>query len=152
MQFSNRFIGIVAVVGAVAIVYGTFGFRAVPGQQFGSAFFPHITAACLALTGLAMILGPSTRPWFTLPDWMRSRRGLRAAALLAGGIAWVLLGPSLGFILTTFLLILALILLAGGRVLIGLGVAVGLTLLLHVIFGVLLRIPLPFGVVEGWLI
>ncbi|MBW4709748.1 tripartite tricarboxylate transporter TctB family protein [Roseobacter sp. YSTF-M11] len=150
MQFSNRFIGIVAVIGAIAIVYGTFGFRAIPGQQFGSAFFPRITAGCLALVGVAMACGSPSGPWITLPDWMRSHRALRAAALPLGGITWVLLAPYLGFILATGLLILALVLVTGGRLLAGLGVAVGLSLLLHVIFSVLLRIPLPFGLVEGW--
>ncbi|WP_299407037.1 tripartite tricarboxylate transporter TctB family protein [uncultured Roseobacter sp.] len=152
MQFSNRFIGIVALIGAAAIVYGTFGFRAVPGQQFGAGFFPRITAGCLALTGCAMILSSGPRPWMTVPEWMRTAQAFKVAALPLGGIAWVLIAPFLGFILTTALLILTLVILMRGHLLIGLGVAVGLSLLLHVVFSVLLRIPLPFGVVEGWLV
>ena len=152
MQFSNRIIGLVAILGAAAIVYGTLGFRAVPGQQFGSAFFPRITAGCLGLTGLALIVTSPPGPWVTVPDWMRSPQVVKAAALPLGGLAWVLAAPALGFILATFLLIFALILVAGGRALAGVAVAAVLTMILHAVFGVLLRIPLPFGLVEAWLL
>ncbi|MEM8569670.1 MAG: tripartite tricarboxylate transporter TctB family protein [Pseudomonadota bacterium] len=152
MGFSNHIIGFAAVLGAAAIVAGTFGFREIPGQQFGSAFFPRITAGALALTGLALIVTSPGGPHVSLPTWVRTVERLRAAAIPIAGLLWVLAAPMFGFLLTTFVMIFALSMIAGGRLLTSLGVAAGVSAVLHVIFSSVLRIPLPFGVIERWVL
>ena len=54
----------------------------------------------------------------------------------------------MGFITTTTLLIWALILIAGGRVFPAAATAMAMAVLLYVVFGLLLRVPLPFGPIE----
>lgn len=151
MRLSNHIIGLAAILGAAGIVYGTLGFREIQGQEFGSAFFPRITAGALALTGLALIITSPRSRSFSLPDWAFSSAGLRALALPVAGVAWVFAAPMIGFLLATALMIFVLAVVAGGRPIIALGVALGCSVLLHLIFGVLLRIPLPRGIAEGWL-
>lgn len=45
MKLSDQVIGLLTILAGKAIIAGTFGFREVPGQQFGSAFFLRNIAA-----------------------------------------------------------------------------------------------------------
>ncbi|MGI9420059.1 MAG: tripartite tricarboxylate transporter TctB family protein [Geminicoccaceae bacterium] len=149
MQLDDRLIGILAVIGGIAVIAGTFGFREVPGQQFGSAFFPRIVGSALMITGAVIFLSAKGGgPWIALPDWMRGRSAFSGIAVLAAGIFWLLTAPLLGFMATTFLTMAALMFLAGGRPLTSLLISAGMTALLHLIFAVLLRVPLPYGLLE----
>lgn len=148
MQLNDRLIGALAVCGGMAVIAGTFGFRELPGQQFGSAFFPRIVGAALILTGLAMVAIRSDGPWVRLPDLLRGRARWQVAAALVAVIGWVIVSPFLGFIAATTLLIWALILVAGGRVIPAALTALVMAGLLYLVFGVLLRVPLPFGAIE----
>ena len=148
MQLNDRLIGALAICGGIAVISGTLGIRELPGQQFGSAFFPRIIGAALILAGLAMLPRASIEPWLRRPDILRGRAGLQVAAALIAVIAWTLVAPQIGFIPTTTLLIWALVLMAGGRIIPAAGTALGMALLLYIVFGLLLRVPLPFGPIE----
>jgi len=148
MQLNDRLIGLLALCGGVAVIAGTFGFRELPGQQFGSAFFPRIVGFALILTGLALATMPAGGPWLRWPDLLRGRAKWQVAAALLAVIAWVLLAPSLGFVATTFLLIWGLILVSGGRPLAAAVTALVMAAVLYAVFAVLLRVPLPLGAVE----
>lgn len=149
MQLDDRLIGVLAIIGGIAVIAGTFDFREVPGQQFGSAFFPRIVGAALMFTGVTLFLSAKgDGPWITFPDWMKGRSAFSGIAVLAAGIFWLLAAPHLGFMGTTFLTMAALMLVAGGRLLTSLLISAGMTGLLHLVFGVLLRVPLPYGFLE----
>ena len=152
MQINDRLIGAIAICGGVAIIAGTLGFRELPGQQFGSAFFPRIVGSALILTGLAMLVTRAEGPWMRVPDMLRGVAKWQVAAALAAVIGWVLISPYLGFIATTALMIWVLILLAGGRPLPAALTASVMACLLYMVFGVLLRVPLPFGAIERLLL
>ena len=148
MQINDRLIGALAIVGGVAVIAGTIGFRELPGQQFGSAFFPRIVGAAFILTGIAMILTGKSGAWLQLSDMVRGKAGLQVLSALLAVIAWVIISPHTGFIAATLVLIFVLILIAGGRVLPALATAAFMASLLYLIFGVMLRVPLPLGVIE----
>lgn len=152
MQLNDRLIGALPICGGIAVISGTLGFRELPGQQFGSAFFPRIIGTALILTGLAMQPRAPSAPWLRRPDILRGRAGLQVAAALIAVIAWTFVAPRIGFIPTTALLIWALILIAGGRIFPAAVTALAMALLLYVVFGLLLRVPLPFGPVERLLL
>lgn len=149
MQLDDRLIGMVAIIGGVAIIAGTFGFREIPGQQFGSALFPRIVGAALMFTGVVLFLtAKNSGSWISFPAWMRGKLALSSIAVLAAGIFWLLAAPHLGFMATTFVTMAALMVLAGGRLWASFLISAGMTVLLHLIFGILLRVPLPFGFLE----
>ena len=56
MQINDRIIGLLAILGGIAVIIGTLGFREIPGQQFGSAFFPRLLGGALILCGIATSL------------------------------------------------------------------------------------------------
>lgn len=152
MKLNDRLIGILAILGGIAIISGTFGFREIPGQQFGSAFFPRIIGVVAMLAGLVQIFTANGGPAVTIPAELRGRGVFVAAAVLIGIVLWILLAPLLGFLLITPLLIFTLAMIMGGRALPALAVSIGVTVLFYLIFSSLLRVPLPRGMIEGWLL
>ncbi|MDD9716310.1 tripartite tricarboxylate transporter TctB family protein [Dinoroseobacter sp. PD6] len=151
MQLNDRLIGALAICGGVAIIVGTLGFRELPGQQFGSAFFPRIVGTALILTGAVMLAMRADGPWLRLPALLRGAAKWQVTAALASVIGWVVVSPYLGFIATTTLMIWILILVAGGRLVPAALTALVMACLLYLVFGILLRVPLPFGAIERFL-
>lgn len=149
MKLSDRLIAAIAVAGGCAIIAGTFGFREVPGQQFGSAFFPRVTGAATILVGFAQIAVAQGGPTLVPPVWMRTRGAWSALGVVAAVVAWLLAAPLLGFLLTTALMIGLLSLLLGGRPLTAFAVGAGGAVGFHLIFVTLLRVPLPRGLIEA---
>lgn len=148
MQFNDRLIGLFSILGGVAVILGTLAFRAIPGQEYGSAFFPRIVGGALILTGLALAIKGGGVRFARLSDMARGLSGLRVAAVLGAVILWVYLAPVLGFIPATTLLICGLALIAGGRILPAAITAAVMAVVLFVVFSVLLRVPLPLGPLE----
>lgn len=149
MHINDRFIGLLAILGGIAIIAGTLGFRAIPGQQFGSAFFPQLLGGSLILCGVAFAANGSGGALLRISKILKGRSGLRVAAVLASVIGWVVVSPLLGFIVTTTLLIAALAVLAGGRVVPSAATGLGMAVVLFLIFGQLLRVPLPLSALEA---
>lgn len=148
MRLNDRIIGLVAIVGGVGVLVGTLGFRDVPGQQFGSAFFPRLLGIAIIIAGLAVTLTARRGDLVRIEPMLRGRSGLKVMAALCGAVAWVWLAPLIGFIPATAILIAALATLAGGATLPSVATGIGMSFVLFLIFGLLLRVPLPAGVVE----
>lgn len=149
MKINDRLIGLLAILGGLAVITGTLGFREVPGQQFGSAFFPRLLGAALILCGVAFVATATNGPLLRIGEILKGRSGLKIATVLTAVIGWILVSPLLGFILTTSLLIAALALLAGGKLVPSAATGLGMAVILFLIFGQLLRVPLPLGVIES---
>jgi putative tricarboxylic transport membrane protein len=146
---TDAWVGLGLAVLAGAVLWSARAFPNVPGQKLGAAFLPTLVGAGLLLCGIGLIV--------------RSLRGRAYAgheALAAGsehfGSSLVVIGAVLAYIFLServgFLLIAPLCLLAGfvafrigwRRALLW---AVGGTVLVHVAFYKLLRVPLPWGVI-----
>ena len=84
-----------------------------------------------------------------ISDDLRSREALCKLAVLGCVIFWLLVVQSLGFLLTTALVVGVLAVVLGASLLPAAAVAVGLPILLHLVFGTLLRVPLPRGLIGG---
>lgn len=151
MQLNDRLIGVLTLVGGAAVIGGTFGFRELPGQQFGSAFFPRIIGGALILTGVLLMLAPVRDRWVVIPDMLRGRALMQVVLVFAAVIVWVVVSPVLGFLATTSGLIFALIMLSGGRFVPAALTGIGMAGVLYAVFALLLRVPLPFGAIERML-
>lgn len=116
MHINDRIIGLLAILGGIGVIAGTLGFREIPGQQFGSAFFPRLIGGAMILCGIAFVATAwSARPerLIRIGEMLRGVSGLKVAAVLVAVVVWIALSPYLGFVVTTALLITALAVLAG---------------------------------------
>ena len=149
MQRSDRWVGIALAVLGLAVLWSARSFPNVPGQKLGAAFLPMLIGVGLVLCALALIV----RSW-------RGRAYAGHTATAAGtehfGSSLVVIGAVLAYIFLServgFLIIAPLCLVAGflafrigwQRALLW---AIGGTVLVHVSFYKLLRVPLPWGVI-----
>ena len=124
-----------------------------PGQKFGPAWFPGLIAGGLAICGALLIAGGMREhaPWAETPEWIRSRHARWGiGALLGGLIFYVLAADTLGFHLTGVVLLAVWIRVLGASWRVTLVVAIIATVVIHFAFYKLLRVPLPWGLLERW--
>ncbi len=112
-----------------------------PGQKFGPAWFPGLIAVGLILCGALLAARSQKDVLVAFPDWIRSTR---AVALLF----YVLAADRLGFYLTALLIQIVWMRILGASWRITVPVAVIATIVIHLSFYKLLRIPLPWGIFE----
>jgi len=124
-----------------------------PGQKFGPAWFPGLVAIGLALCGVALVFSAAREraAWAEVPAWIRSHRARAGVAALLGGLlAYVLLVDRAGFHFTGIALLALWVRVLGASWRVTLPVAIVATLVIHLAFYKLLRVPLPWGVLERW--
>ena len=122
-----------------------------PGQRFGPAWFPGIIAGGLAVCGAGLVLqGTKSRaPWIAFDEWMRHGRPVAGFLSVIVGLAvYVVASEPLGFHITSVLLLLAWLRILGTRWALAIPVAIVAPILIHLAFYKVLRIPLPWGVLE----
>jgi putative tricarboxylic transport membrane protein len=122
-----------------------------PGQKFGPAWFPGLIAVGLILCGalLAFAAVRSSAPLVALPAWVRSARAVTGVvSVVAGLLFYVLAADKLGFYLTALLIQIVWMRVLGASWRVTVPVAVVATLVIHLSFYKLLRIPLPWGIFE----
>ncbi|MCF3934919.1 tripartite tricarboxylate transporter TctB family protein [Acuticoccus sp. M5D2P5] len=131
-------------------------FVSVGASPISPSFYPGLVGLVLTACGLGLAISAirrgDVRPLATVPAWM-ARPGNIVAVLSVpvAIVAYGLASPALGFLATSVLVMFGLLLAFRVSVLWSVAVALILPALLHLIFVVLMRVPLPSGIVEGWL-
>lgn len=152
MKFNDALIGAVLIVLATAIGFHIRGFPEMPGQKFGAALFPGLIAAGLLVCGLMLFVRGVRSgdrlvvmvPWMRMPQQVANF--LLVCALL---VFYILASNALGFVLCGVIILMALFLKLAVPPLRAAIVAVVATLIIHALFYKLLRVPLPWGVLQG---
>jgi putative tricarboxylic transport membrane protein len=124
-----------------------------PGQKFGPAWFPGVIAGGLGICGVFLIVAGVRQgaPWVALPDWISRRRPfLGVAGVLGGLVFYILAADKLGFHITGIALLAFWVRILGRSWHMAAAVGVVATLAIHLSFYKLLRIPLPWGLLEQW--
>jgi len=154
MKLNDAIFGALLLALGLAVLAIVQGYPKIPGQQVGPALFPGLIACGLCIGG-AVLLWRGWReralgPWLALGPWARSGRHVLSLAVVIGGIVFYMLAADkLGFLVTAALVLVALMWALGvkpGRAVL---IAVVSTLLIHYAFYKLLRVPLPWGVLNG---
>ena len=87
--------------------------------------------------------------WAARSAWIRSPRAVAGvASIIAGLLFYVFAADALGFYLTALLILLVWMRVLGASWRVTLPVAVIATVVIHLSFYKLLRIPLPWGILE----
>lgn len=154
MRVTDFTLALLLLALAAALAIGAASFPPMPGQAFGPRLFPNLIAGGLAIcAGLLVVraakakglqLGVITPEWWNEPG----RRG-NLAILLGSIVAYTLLVEPLGFLVTTFALLVLLMKRLGAAWRATLLASLIGTAVTYVMFAWWLRVPLPPGVLNG---
>lgn len=156
MRFHDSVCGAALLALAVFIFAYALTIPPMPGQQYGADVFPRMVAIGLGLFSLMLVWrgwkhsAPGT-PWVAIAPWMRdprTRGNFILAFLLT--IGYVLLDDIVGFIPLGIVILMVLFVRQKVEWRKGALVAVAMVGLTQFLFGNLLRVPLPRGVLTGF--
>jgi putative tricarboxylic transport membrane protein len=153
MKFSDTVSGVLALVLGTAVAFHTRTFPPMPGQPVGPALFPAAIGTGLIVAGAALILADVRRRPSSLvvvEAWARRpRMVVNFALVFAVLLFYALVLHRLGFFITALLFLIVLFVAFGVNRTWILPVSIVVVLLIHYAFYTLLRVPLPWGVLEG---
>ena len=143
------------VAGTGLLVFSVFYFErsfaistGLASDRLGPAFFPRVLAVLLTLLALVLIVRAASDR--SDPSPQSPVRTGRLVAVLALTVGWAILLPELGFLVVTPFLMAAVIWVLGlhrWRPIVG--VALGATLVLYLVFVRILNVLLPMGLLGG---
>ena len=148
MRVTDLTLGLLTLLGGIAIYLSALGFKAIPGQAYGAGTMPRAIALVTVLTGVFLIvkaaLAGERVPGLVLADWTRQRGPMaRAASVLVLIVAYILISPIAGFLPTAFAVMVLAMLVLRVRLLIAAPVALVAAIAIQQSFGKLLLVPLP---------
>jgi putative tricarboxylic transport membrane protein len=152
MKISDTVVGVGFVGAGAAIFAATLGFPRLDGGSPGPALFPRVLAVLMIGFGASLAFPAALRRQTNPPDTTPVPAGphpggvINALLVFAAIIAFMLVSPVLGFLLTTAAILLGLMWWLGTPLFRAVPAAIGLTLFVYVTFGKVLRVPLPLGV------
>ncbi len=153
MKINDAVFGVVLLALGIAVLWHVQAFPKIPGQNVGPALFPGSIAGGLIVCAVLLIIsGIRSRPgvpWYEALPWVRSPRHVAAfAALVLSTIAYIFLSTPVGFLIIAPLGLAAMLVAFGVRRRTAIVVAIVGTIVIWYAFYKLLRVPLPWGVLE----
>jgi putative tricarboxylic transport membrane protein len=143
---------------SAALLVHVQSFPKIPGQQVGPALFPGILAVGLAVCAVLLVIkglaarraadGPE--PWVELDDWTVEGRYVIAFLVTIGvNVFYILAVDWLGFMIVGTLYLSVLLGVYGVALKWVVPIAIVVTLCIHYAFYKLLKVPLPWGLLQG---
>lgn len=153
MKFTDTLSGALAIVLGAAVAAYASSFPAASGQAIGPGRFPTIIGVGFMVLGVVLAVSGirrGERLAIHVEDWMRRPRMVLNGVLVPVAlIFYAAMVERVGFLLTSIAFLSLLCTAFGVRRILIVPIAVVATLVLHFCFYSLLRVPLPWGVLEG---
>ena len=158
MKLNDAVWGALLIFFSTAVLIHVQRFPTIPGQKVGPALFPGLLAVALAVCAVILIgkglaarrHGHERARWAELDGWTKSRQHVIAFFAVVGvNVFYILLVDGLGFILTGVVYLATLFTVFGVRPRSVVPLAVAVTLVIHYAFYKLLKVPLPWGLLQG---
>ena len=151
MQRTDRWVGLGLALLALTVLWSSRAFPNVPGQKLGAAFLPMLVGAGLLLCAVALIarsFRASAVPDEAPPAPAKAEHYGSSVVIIGAVVAYIGLADRLGFLLVAPLCLVAVFLALRVRLVPAIVWAVAGTVLVHIAFYKLLRVPLPWGVLR----
>lgn len=154
MKLNDAVFGLLLAALGAAVLAGVQGYPKIPGQPVGPALFPGLIATGLCIAGMLLVARGwrerARQRWLQWDDWVKSPRHVLALVAVLGSVVfYIAAAEALGFLPAAFLILLVLFLVLRVRPVPAVTVAVVATLLVHTAFYKLLKVPLPWGLLQG---
>jgi len=158
MKLNDAVWGALLIFFSAAVLVHVQRFPAIPGQKVGPALFPGLLAAALAVCAVLLIVrglaarahGGGRAQWAEFDGWTNSRRHVIAFFAVVGvNVFYILLVDKVGFIPTGVVYLATLFTIFGVRLKWVVPIALVVTLVIHYAFYRLLKVPLPWGILQG---
>lgn len=149
MRLNDAVLGALLILIAAGLAFASRNFPAVPGQDYGASAFPTLIALGFAFCGIVLVVSglKARMPVVVWADWARDRTGrVNVLATIAAVIFYILVADWLGFIPTMTLILVALLRRFGVGWAATIVVAILTPLVMQYLFGSILLVPLPWGV------
>jgi len=158
MKFNDAIWGAALVVFAGLLFMHVQSFPTIPGQKVGPGAMPGALAVGLGICGALLFLrglreragAHGAARWIELPEWFASPPQIVGFAVLIAinllylyGVQW------LGFIITGTIYLAALMWALRVPLVRAVPIAIVMTLLIHYAFYKLLKVPLPWGLLQS---
>ena len=148
MRVNDTISGLVLIAASIFMIYLTLDFPDFPGQKYGPALFPRILGA--ALINPAIPREQRALGWITMADWTRDPSRVASFLLLPLLIlVYILVSEPIGFIPVAFAMLLILFLWFRTRIIVAVPVAAIATWIMYWFFAVMMRVPLPRGLLTN---
>jgi putative tricarboxylic transport membrane protein len=155
MKFSNRVLGLLAFAGGAILCLAGWRMAPTPGSTIGPGFFPLLIGLTLLASGALLVVGAASgpkQPAVELPAWLADRWSLINVATVAAAIVfYVVAVERLGFIPTAAVIVGVLGIRLGQSPLRAVPTGLATAAVFHLMFVKLLRVPLPAGLLQGWI-
>jgi putative tricarboxylic transport membrane protein len=142
---------------SAALLVHVQSFPTIPGQQVGPALFPGLIAVALAVCAVLLVIKglaahravDEPEPWVELDGWTSEGRYVLAFFLTIGvNVFYILAVDWLGFLIVGTIYLSVLFVVYGVSPKWVLPIALAVTLGIHYAFYKLLKVPLPWGVLQ----
>ncbi|MBP7065228.1 tripartite tricarboxylate transporter TctB family protein [Ferrovibrio sp.] len=154
MRLHDALVGCLLAILGIAVLISVSQYPAIPGQNVGPSAFPGTLALLLLVcSGLLIWRGlrdGRSQAIISFGAWIASpRHVLNVVAVVGGLLFYIFCADFIGFIPIGIIILSVLFFCLGVRPLLILPVALVATLVIHTIFYKLLRVPLPWGIMQG---
>lgn len=153
MRIHDALSGLLLALLAVAVLVTVSQYPPIPGQNVGPSAFPGVVAILLLGCSLLLIfrgIRGERMPLVVLGSWTKSApHVINFLLVIASLLFYIFCSDFLGFIITGTLILATLSYSLGVRLTLGLPIAIIATLVIHTIFYKFLRVPLPWGLLQG---
>jgi putative tricarboxylic transport membrane protein len=159
MKLNDAVWGALLILFSAVVLIHVQGFPKIPGQKVGPALFPGVLAVGLAVCAVMLIAkglaaraqGGERAHWIELDGWTRRRRLIVAFfAVIGVNVLYIVAVDRLGFILTAVVYLATLFTVFGVRAKWVVPLAFVVTVVIHYAFYKLLKVPLPWGLLQGF--
>lgn len=153
MKVNDAIIGLVLGIFSIFVLVMALSFPPIPGQNFGAGLFPKAIGIGMLICSVLLIVhgikNKKNEPPMAMPAWFRDKAAVFRFLLVPASLAFYFATADfLGFLLTASLLLLVLFLAFNVRWLTAIVVAAIGALVIHFMFYSILKVPLPWGLLE----
>ena len=158
MRLRDGVWGALVLLLGITILVAIRDFPTIPGQQYGPALFPGVIAVALLACGASLVYrGVAARRHdgaggrlAGFEAWTRSPRHVLAFGVVIGvNVLYIAFVNRLGFVVASVLYLAASFAVFRVRARWVVPLAIVVTLIIHYVFYKLLRVPLPWGLLQG---